>query len=237
MQDASESNYVVRILEYQALDQLLQLQEAAMQGLTIQDTGKRFEPNVDSYVPLSKEEFQVILEGKGLVIGCFADETLIAFHSLFYPGDHPDNLGYDFGMDAMQRLQVGHLEAACVHPLHRGHGIQTDLTRWLLRFTREQGNYRYLFETVAPTNLASVKSTLKSGLTLQRYQLKYGGKKRFLFGIDLHKPFTYDVKQSSLIAVSDAMEVFEQVFAQGYHGIELVKQDDHAYVRFAKAFA
>lgn len=243
MQDTPVLPYAVRILGVSELDALLHLQEMAtndpkqddrMQNTASPNNVVHHTQTAESYVPLSRDEFQLLLEGQGIVIGCFEDQALVAFHSIFTPDDHPDHLGYDLGMDATQCAQVAHLEAACVHPMHRGRGIQHFLTNWLIRYTREQGKFRYLLETVSPMNLASVKSTLKSGLTLQRYRLKYGGKKRFVFGIDLKEPNRYDESTAVQIAVSDSMEAFEKWFEQGYHGIKLLVHEDQAYLQFAK---
>ncbi len=216
--------FIVRTLHRADLEQLLTLQRNVLLDLQ----------NVDLFVPLSTLEFECMLQDQGMVIGCYLEGELIAFHSFFYPKESADNLGIDLDFDHKQLLQVAHLEATCVHPRHRGLGLQTKLTTILLNEMKTRGEYRYILQTVAPDNIASIKSTFKSGLSLVRYKHKYGGKKRFIFALDLVSPSVFDLSDRTTLKIDASMEQYETRFIQGYSGRELEVIDGELHIQFIK---
>lgn len=64
--------FFVKVLDKSHLPKVLDLQEVVYDAL----------PNKDILQPLSEEEFLVMLEGSGLIIGAFVGETLIAFRAV-----------------------------------------------------------------------------------------------------------------------------------------------------------
>ena len=107
-----------------------------------------------------------------------------------YPGLTEENLGYDVFSDKdlskKKLLQVVHMDSASVLLAHRGHGLE----RRMLTFAEQlldSTQYQYAFATVAPQNLASLKSLEKNGYRVMVTKEKYGGRMRCIMMKELTK--------------------------------------------------
>src|SRR4051794_1653399 len=70
------------------LEEILALQRKVIESLT-----------TESFLqPLTKEEFLFILNGKGLMIGAYHNEKLIAFRAMLEPEIDDEHLGMDAGL-------------------------------------------------------------------------------------------------------------------------------------------
>lgn len=102
------------------------------------------------------EDFlRAMAEGTGC-IGGFVEEELICMRFVSYPAE--TNLAKNI-IDAKYWDGVLHLETTLVHPDYRGNALQVRSFYYLLAHL--PGHVRYLFNTVSPYNLPSLKSTFK----------------------------------------------------------------------------
>jgi len=119
------------------------------------------------------------LDKGGKILGCYVNDTLIAYGVLIFPGFDNDNLGYDLKVDKYELLKVAHLDSVAVHPNYRGNKLQYQLFSLLEKVALGK-NYKHLCATVSPTNKFSLNNLLKLGLKIQFETEKYGGKSRLI---------------------------------------------------------
>jgi hypothetical protein len=141
------------------------------------------------YYPSPEQIFGESLRGQGLIIGCLVEGELVAFRSIWYPRDHPENLGLDIGMrDKDQLDQVAHLERSCVLAEYRGNRLQIHMTHYALDLATRNKSFRYFFSTVAPMNYASMKDKFEASMAIVQLKKKYEGFYRYTFYQDLLNP-------------------------------------------------
>ncbi|MBZ9685562.1 GNAT family N-acetyltransferase [Clostridium estertheticum] len=119
------------------------------------------------------------LDKGGKILGCYVNDTLVAYGVLIFPGFDNDNLGYDFNLSKDELLKVAHLDSVAVHPDYRGNKLQYILFSLLEKISIEKG-YKYLCSTVSPTNKFSLNNLLKLGLEIKIEKEKYDEKNRLI---------------------------------------------------------
>src|SRR5690625_4538271 len=96
-------------------------------------------PNKKYLSKLSKEEYEYILAGQGLILGTFVAEDLIAIRALLIPKlDDPEHLGYEVGLSQDQFPSLIYQEISFVHPDYRGNRLQQLLARLIMEQLDEQ---------------------------------------------------------------------------------------------------
>ena len=177
--DGSRHDYSLAVLGPEYLEKVLQVQ-ADVVG-TLED--------YSLYYPSPEQIFRESLSGLGLIIGCFVEGRLVAFRSIWYPRDHPENLGRDIGMQDREELnQVAHLERSCVLPEFRGNRLQIHMTHYALDLATRNKSFRYFFSTVAPMNYASMKDKFEASMVIVQLKKKYEDFYRYTFYQDLINP-------------------------------------------------
>ena len=86
--------------------------------------------------PLTEEEFLYILRGKGMMIGAYYEDQLIAFRAMLEPEIDADHLGIDAGIQDTRLEQVIYSEISNVDPDFRGNGLQSLLGQLLFQGSR-----------------------------------------------------------------------------------------------------
>ena len=89
-------------------------------------------------------------------------------------GTHPDNLGYDLGMEEEKLKLCAMMDTAAVLPEFRGHYLQYKMMQHAEGDLRQMG-YRYLLCTVHPENVFSRSNVMKQGYQKMLTKEKYGG--------------------------------------------------------------
>lgn len=141
----------------------------------------------DHLEALSEAEFLAALNGKGLVMGAFEAEVLVAFRVLLFPGKSRENLGRDAGLSNDELPYVVHQELSCVHPQSRGQRLQKKLGAFLMaELAKDYPEMRWVFATVHPDNRASLNDKLEQGMKVIAETEKYEGKKRYILMKKLH---------------------------------------------------
>ena len=97
-----------------------------------------------------------------------------AMFFVILPGTHPDNLGYDLGMEEEKLKLCAMMDTAAVLPEFRGHYLQYKMMQHAEGDLRQIG-YRYLLCTVHPENVFSRSNVMKQGYQKMLTKEKYGG--------------------------------------------------------------
>ena len=114
-----------------------------------------------------------ILSGHGFgIVACDADNHIIGNLLVKYPGVTKENLGYDVSLPTEELGKVLHMDSATVLPEHRGHGLEAKMIAYAETLV-DTSKYCYSFATVAPENLASLKSLEKNGYEVMVTKEKY----------------------------------------------------------------
>lgn len=164
--------YEMKFLDYGYLTELLKLQDLVAENL----------PCKEIFILHEEEYFRQVLSRECSALGVFAGEQLIAFSIIRIPGLSSENLGRDINLQEKELINVAHLQAAAVHPDHRGHGLQRKLILAHLAVIEEMG-YDHACCTVSPKNPVSLGNYLSSGLAIEGLCPKKHGWWRFI----LHK--------------------------------------------------
>lgn len=170
----------------------------------------------DSFQPLSEGEVDVILSGKGLMVGVYSNEALVAFRVLLEPPLDDEHLGLDIGLKNQQLSEAIYQEMSIVHPHFRGMGLQQLMGQILMKEIKEK-NYRYVLSTVAPFNIPSLKDKFSHGLEIATLKFKYGGMLRYIFVKDLKLDSEFG-KREQLIPMGN-IEKQQAVLNSGWRGV------------------
>ena len=120
------------------------------------------------------------LERKGMMIGAYYEDQLIAFRAMLEPEIDADHLGIDAGIQDSRLEQVIYSEISNVDPDFRGNGLQSLLGQLLFQEVDER-QFRYICTTVAPFNIASLKDKFALGMEIVALKEKYGNLLRYVF--------------------------------------------------------
>lgn len=128
------------------------------------------------FVAESYEEFDFWMKDGKALLYLAVDENGKAGAMFFVilPGMHPDNLGYDIGMQEEQLKLCAMMDTAAVLPKFRGNHLQYEMMQRAESDLRKMG-YRYLLCTVHPENTFSRSNVMKQGYKKMLTKEKYGG--------------------------------------------------------------
>lgn len=187
----------------------------------------------DSLQPLSECEIDVILSGKGLVVGVYSNEALVAFRVLLEPPLDNEHLGLDIGLMNQQLSESIYQEISIVHPHFRGMGLQQLMGQLLMKEVEEK-NYRFVLATVAPFNIPSLKDKFSHGLEIAALKVKYGGMLRYIFVKDLKLDSEF-AKREHRIPMGN-IEKQQAVLDLGWRGVGIQYIQDEWFVIYKRKF-
>ena len=202
----------IRTLTVNELETIMELQEKVIASLTV----------ASFLQPLSEEEFHFILNGSGSMIGAFHDDRLIAFRAMLEPEIDEHHLGVDAGLAESELPSVLYSEVTNVDPQYRGNKLQQILGQLLMDHV-DKDRHRYVFATVAPFNIASLKDKFTLGMHIISLEKKYGNLLRYTMMKDLRG----EKKIETLAVVVDMSDVMKQqsLLEDGWIGVGLVEGD------------
>jgi ribosomal protein S18 acetylase RimI-like enzyme len=164
-----------------------------------------------SYYPGAHQIFEESLSGRGLIVGCYVEDSLIGFRSIWYPQNHSANLGIDLGLNSAKNLEeVAQLERTCVLPDFRGNRLQITMMQYMIDHAKRNKIFRYLLATVAPTNYASMQDKFVHNMVIFDLKKKYAGHYRYIFFQDLFEPIDAATDSVSPIIFIDAEDIESQ---------------------------
>lgn len=204
----------------------------SLQGVIVQHLG---EP--DLLQSFSYEFMKQHLGPKGIVLGVFVNERLVAFRNLYYPDtwDKNWNLGIDMGLVGAELHRVVNLQMVCVHPHFRGNALAMRLNAIALGLLREMGTHCHACATVSPYNVWNIPVLLSSGFHITRLKVKYGGKIRYIVYQDLRKAQSFDDSTSVRVALQD-LYTQKRLLGAGFYGTALYQRTRTNKKNPAKSF-
>ncbi|WP_172369470.1 GNAT family N-acetyltransferase [Sporosarcina jiandibaonis] len=213
----------VRRLTAKNLNEILLLQRKVISALT----------TASFLQPLSEEEFSTILNGKGLMIGAYFNDKLIAFRAMLEPELNDEHLGKDAGLPESAWPQVLYSEITNVDPEFRGNNLQVLLGEIILGEV-DKTRFRYICTTVAPFNIASLKDKFAHGLQIVSLKKKYGNMLRYILMKDLSLVSTeLNTLESQYILMADT-DKQQQLLENGWIGTDIEKRNEGWFVRYDK---
>ncbi|KGX87037.1 hypothetical protein [Pontibacillus litoralis] len=216
--------YYVKQLQLKDVEEVLALQSEVVEALEVKS----------SLSALSREEYQYILRGKGVMIGAYVENKLIAFRALLIPQLDDEHLGRDIGLQEDELKEVIYQEISNVHPAYRGNRLQKTLAVIIMQVLQQQmSQYRYVCCTVAPFNIPSLKDKFAQGMEIAALKEKYGGKLRYIFVKKLDAA-TQEYRNELVSIPMEDIERQQQMIAQGFRGIQMEKRDEAYWVKYVK---
>lgn len=213
---------IVRLTANQ-LDEILLLQRKVIDSLSTESILQ----------PLTEEEYTIILNGKGMMIGAYYHEQLIAFRAMLEPELDEEHLGKDVGLSRDEWPLVLYSEISNVDPDFQGNGLQVLLGKLLMKEI-DQTWFRYICATVAPFNIASLKDKFVHGMQIVELKVKYGNLLRYILMKDLTRSFEdQTTSESHYISMADT-EQQQRYLQKGWIGTGIELVDDQWVVRFEK---
>ena len=160
------------------------------------------------------------LSGKGFILGVFANDKLVAFRNVYFPGkrDRTWNLGMDIGLRGSELDKVANLQMVCVHPNYRGNGLAMRMNRLSLELLRAQGAYEHVCATVSPYNYWNIRILLNSDFHIKQLKQKYGGKIRYIVYQQFNNPDIFDRTSTIHVSIED-FNTQRRLLEDGYCGL------------------
>lgn len=214
----------VKQLDVHHLDEIMSLQLKVVKEL----------PTGSFLQPLDEEEFLYILNGKGLMIGAYYNEELIAFRAIMEPELDEEHLGKEAGLDRSVWSEVLYSEITNVNPEFRGNGLQVLLGELIMKEVDVE-RFRYILTTVAPFNIASLKDKFAHGMEIVSLGEKYNNKLRYTMMKDLKKSdTTFKVADRKSIAMAHTNEQ-QLLMKKGFVGTQIELVNDEWIVHYEKS--
>ena len=155
----------IRKCTLEDLDKIMDLQEHICQ--TMDDTRL--------FVATSREENRDFLIFPNTIIGVFDGKKLIAYGSLVFPNDAPENNGWDLDWSREKISHCVTLDTIVVDPDYRGHGLQRTLIRRCVSYAIDLMPDVTVLTTVSPFNKYSLHNVQAEGFQILKRKEKYGG--------------------------------------------------------------
>jgi hypothetical protein len=133
------------------------------------------------------EYFEKHIELQGRIVGCFAQERLVAYGVLGLQSPMLSFVAQLMKVNADKQERMCLLDGASCEFDWRGRHLHEDAIALRLTMAKALGR-SFIAVTVAPTNLASLRGLLRLGFAVQQYAEVYGGLPRLLLSLDFDSP-------------------------------------------------
>lgn len=167
-----KNSFSIRRCALPDLDAIMKLQQHISDTMT----------NPDLFVATDRADNRDYLISPNAIFGVYDDTRLIAYGSLIFPNDAPENLGWDLGWNREKLFSTATLDTIVVDPDYRGHGLQRMLIQTCVSYAREILPGCNVMTTVSPYNEYSLRNVQAEGFTVRKRLMKYGGHERFILG-------------------------------------------------------
>lgn len=223
--EKNNESYTVRLLSKEHISQLQELQELVVDTLT----------DKKNLQPLTYEELDYILTGRGLMIGAFTAKGLIAFRALLIPPIDEEHLGLDAGLEAEELPRVIYQEISNVHPDYRGNRLQQTLAHLIMEeLGKLDQRFTYVACTVAPFNIPSLKDKFKQGMEIAALKIKYVNQLRYIFIKRLDGEGSGgEISEITRVQMGD-VDGQQTLLHEGWRGISLEEEDGGYQVLYVK---
>jgi hypothetical protein len=210
------ARYKVARLDEGQLPQVMELQKIICRNLQRPDLLQVF----------TKDFMKQHIGERGVVLGVFVEERLIAFRNLYYPksNDSEWNLGIDLNLAEDQLTKVVNFQMVCVHPDFRGNRLALMLNRMALQILRNRGRHPHVCATVSPYNIWNIPVLLATGFHIARLKIKYGDKVRYIVHQDLYSRRRFD-DTSAVDVYIDDLDTQKRLLDAGFYGVQLKQRE------------
>lgn len=187
--------------------------------------------------PDSRQFFHDHIARKGVTIGAFANDRLIAYGILALPRPDDANFGQDVGLPRHELAAVSHIDGITVDPAWRGNGLQRSFVRMRLGLATAFGRDHAL-ATISPRNYYSWRNLTAVGFRIKGMKVKYNLGWRFI----LHRRLdgTRDDGPPSVrfhyLDIDDSGGQ-NDLLRRGFWGYECLETEGGALVAFGRAAA
>lgn len=216
--------YTINNLTIDDLDEILTLQNISLAKLE----------NKSFLQPLTIDEYEYILNGHGIIVGCFIESKLIAIRALLIPSINDNYLGIEAGLTGPQLHKVIYQEISFVDPLYRGNGLQQKLGQIVMEWLKQTSSqYKYICATVAPLNIPSLLDKFRQKMVITSLKQVYENKWRYVFFKDL----TVTDEQSWVMIKEIPMCNYNkqiELLQNGWIGYSFTKKDEDYFVLYGK---
>lgn len=125
-------------------------------------------PRKEFWGGLTRDDFITLLTEPNFILGAFVNDLLVGFMCLYNPKDE-DMIHYN--LSNYDKSEIGFLHGVMVRCEFQGNGLQLKMSNIIEKLS----NTKYLFATVHPENMASLKSLTRFGMEIiDTKNLSYG---------------------------------------------------------------
>jgi len=216
-------HYVIRFLNKDDLQDVMQLQEFVLLSLKDQEL----------YQPASKEILKDYLNKKNQAIGVEIADDLIGFSCINIPDVKEQNLGRDIGLSKEDQEKVAHIQYSFVHPGYRGNSFQLKLIKHVIEIIRNMG-FCHVLCTVSPKNIYSLRNMFQNGLLIKAITIKYGGFLRYILYKDINivaNPIWRDVATIKSSDIDSQIKLLND----GFLGFNISKGPDEIKIYYGRS--
>jgi len=218
-------------LEMRFLDESSLPDIAALQSLVVSAL-----PEIEIFISHDEDYLRQIFQTDFSVLGVRAEEKLVAYSIIRYPGMGKDNLGRDLNLPDEDLKNLAHLQAIAVHPHFRGCGLQRELAAAHLQVLEDSG-CEHICCTVSPKNPVSLKNLLSCGFRVRALNPKFAGWWRYI----LYKRVNRSSGSLKKAASEEEIEIDRwningqrELIRKGYEGYRVGKTGDNLQVFYQK---
>lgn len=222
---AMKKSYEARLLNIKDIKSIINLQNTVYENLI----------NKSNLEKLTKEEYNFILSGNGLIIGIYVKKKLIALRALLDPGNEPEHLGLVIGLSKQELDKVIYQEISFVHPDYQGNNLQKIMANLIMKeLNKKSHSYSYVCATVAPDNIPSLKDKFSQEMEIRAFVTIYGEKQRYVF-VKEFKGCNNNKKINKEIYIDlDNVHEAKKHLSLGWKGIELCQESKRYFIKFTK---
>lgn len=162
----------IRPCEEAEMDELMRLQENIYENME----------QTDWFAVTSRDENRRFFKEPNVILGVYDRDKLVAYGSIGFLGDSPDNLGWDLGWPQEKIHRCAVLDTIVVDSEYRGLGLQRELIRRCAEYASGKKPGCIVLATVSPDNIYSLRNVQAEGFEILARKEKYGGKERYILG-------------------------------------------------------
>jgi len=118
------------------------------------------------YIPLTEDEIDEVLSGKGVFIGAVVEDKLVGFFMASFHDQETIELGKASGIPEEELDQLVYIESSVVLPMVRGNGLLKKMIHECLIILEKMNQFQHLIATVSPENIPSLKATMDLGFKI-----------------------------------------------------------------------
>ncbi|MDR1379289.1 MAG: hypothetical protein LBJ36_09615 [Synergistaceae bacterium] len=172
------------------------------------------------FVPGTDGDFLYILEGGGVVIGVQEKSgRIICMRTMLFQPRGDENPNEDVNLLPHQLKRMAFIDYCIVHRDYRGNNLQF-LTYFYLENSLWE-DYDYLYTTVSPRNVFSLRNVMNCGFYAFQLKERYGGHMRYLLRKDLKHSPSIRMKRHESASLRD-YPVQQRIMNSGKVGYRLV---------------